>query len=58
MPNCMSPNFDPMPHEALTQVDDPSRPPGTVVRVLEEGYTIHDRLLRPARVAVTRRRAA
>ena len=32
------------------EVDDPEHEPGTVVRVVEDGYTIHDRLLRPARV--------
>jgi len=35
-------------------LEDDSRPPGTVTRVLEDGYTINDRLLRPARVAVCR----
>ena len=44
--------FDPNLHEAVMQVDDPSQPAGTVVRVLEDGYMIHDRLLRPARVFV------
>jgi molecular chaperone GrpE len=47
--------FDPTLHEAVMEVDDPSQPPGTVVRVVEDGYTIHDRLLRPARVFVARR---
>jgi molecular chaperone GrpE len=49
--------FDPALHEAVMEVDDPSHPPGTVVRVVEDGYTIHDRLLRAARVAVSKRRA-
>jgi molecular chaperone GrpE len=48
--------FDPALHEAVMQVDDDTRPPGTVVQVLEDGYTIRDRLLRPARVVVNRRR--
>ena len=47
--------FDPTLHEAVMEVDDPSQPPGTVVRVAEDGYTIHDRLLRPARVLVAKR---
>jgi molecular chaperone GrpE len=46
--------FDPALHEAIMEVDDRSQPPGTVARVDEDGYTIHDRLLRPARVAVTK----
>jgi molecular chaperone GrpE len=46
--------FDPMQHEALLQVDDPAVPPGSVRDVMEDGYTIHDRLLRPARVVVNK----
>ena len=48
--------FDPNFQEAVLEVDDPSRPSGTVATVLEDGYTIHDRLVRPARVAVVARR--
>ena len=47
--------FDPTLHEAMMEVDDPSQPPGAVVRVAEDGYKIHDRLLRPARVFVVKR---
>ncbi|MGZ5172177.1 MAG: nucleotide exchange factor GrpE, partial [Burkholderiales bacterium] len=47
---------DPSLHEAMMDVDDPSQPPGTIIRVVEHGYTIHDRLLRPVRVVVSRRR--
>jgi hypothetical protein len=35
----------------------PSRPPGTIVHVVDQGYMIHERLLRPARVVVTTQRA-
>jgi molecular chaperone GrpE len=48
--------FDPNLHEAVMEVDDPAQPPGTVTQVVEPGYTIHDRLLRPARVVVSKRR--
>ena len=49
--------FDPSLHEAMMEEEaDGEQPPGTITRVLEGGYTIHDRLLRPARVAVVRRR--
>jgi molecular chaperone GrpE len=47
--------FDQSVHEAIIEVDDPSQPPGTVIRVVEDGYTIKDRLLRPARVVVSKR---
>jgi molecular chaperone GrpE len=51
--------FNPALHEAIaiTEVDEPSHGPGTVVQVVQDGYTIHDRLLRPARVIVNRRRS-
>jgi len=50
--------FDPSRHEAMMEVDDPSIAPGAVADVMEEGYVLHDRLLRPARVIVTRRGAS
>jgi molecular chaperone GrpE len=49
--------FDPTLHEAIMEVDDTSQAPGSVVDVLQDGYTIHDRLLRPARVVVAKRRS-
>jgi molecular chaperone GrpE len=48
--------FDPNLHEAVMEVDDPAQAPGTVTQVVEDGYTIHGRLLRPARVVVSKRR--
>src|ERR1700744_1001226 len=42
-------SFDPNLHEAMAEVEDNSGPPRSVVRVLEDGYRIRDRLLRPAR---------
>ena len=51
--------FDPTLHEAVMEVDDPRRRrPARSSQVLEDGYTIHDRLLRPARVVVAKRRRA
>jgi molecular chaperone GrpE len=48
----MGQKFDHNFHEAIAQIDTPDAEPGTVVQVLQAGYTIHDRLLRPAMVAV------
>lgn len=45
--------FNPELHEAIGAVPNSMLPPGTVVRVERKGYTIGDRLLRPARVLVT-----
>ena len=46
--------FDPGKHEAVMETDQTEQPPGSVVQVLESGYTLHDRLLRPARVVVAK----
>ena len=46
--------FDPNMHEALFEVPDPSVPNGTVVQVVESGYSIGERCLRPAKVGVAR----
>jgi molecular chaperone GrpE len=44
--------FDPTIHEAVFQQPRSDMPPDTVAHVLELGYRLHDRLLRPAKVAV------
>jgi len=45
--------FDPNQHEALVQQPDVEHPEGTVVAELGKGYRIHDRVLRPTKVAVS-----
>jgi molecular chaperone GrpE len=46
--------FDPTQHQAMLEVTDSTRPAGTVAEVLQPGYLHHDRLLRPAMVAVAK----
>src|SRR3954469_21480416 len=46
--------FDPNFQQAMYEVPDPSVPPGTVVQVVQAGYMIGDRILRPALVAVSK----
>jgi molecular chaperone GrpE len=46
--------FDPAHHEAMAQTPDASVAPNTVLEVLQRGYRLRDRLLRPARVIVAR----
>jgi len=45
--------FDPNKHEAVMQRPSADHPPGTVVQVLQQGFQIHDRILRPASVVVS-----
>lgn len=46
--------FDPNFHQAMYEVADGSAPPGTVAQVIQAGFTIGDRVLRPAMVAVAK----
>lgn len=47
--------FDHNFHEVLFEVEVADQPPGTVIQVMELGYRIHDRLLRPARVGLAKK---
>ncbi len=46
--------LDPDRHHAVSMVEAPGKAAGTVVSVLQKGYVLNDRLLRPALVAVAR----
>lgn len=52
--NPVGETFDPNFHRAMVEIEDPARPAGTVVQVMQHGYVIHDRLLREALVAVSK----
>ena len=45
--------FDPHQHKAMAMVES-EEPPNTVVQVFQKGYLLHDRVLRPALVAVAK----
>ncbi len=49
--------FDPHRHQALSQVES-DQEPNSVVSVLQKGYLLHDRVIRPALVMVARERSA
>ncbi|MCY3803673.1 MAG: nucleotide exchange factor GrpE [Gammaproteobacteria bacterium] len=46
--------FDPNLHQAMTTEESDEHEPNTVIRVMQKGYTLHERLLRPAMVIVSR----
>mgnify|MGYP003133395058 CR=1 FL=1 len=46
--------FDPNFHEVMFETPMPDKPAGTIIQVLETGYTLHGRLIRPARVGVVK----
>lgn len=41
-------------HQAISEATDTGKPAGTVIQVLQSGYMLHDRLLRPAMVVVAK----
>jgi molecular chaperone GrpE len=53
--DAISKPFDPSRHEAMIQVDSEDHEPNTVLQEHQKGYLLHDRLLRPAKVAVSKR---
>jgi molecular chaperone GrpE len=46
--------FDPNLHQAMLEIPDATVPSGTVVQIMQPGYTIGERVLRPAMVAVSK----
>jgi len=46
--------FDPNLHQAMTTQESGEHEPNTVIQVMQKGYTLHERLLRPAMVIVAR----
>lgn len=46
--------FDPQYHQALSMIDSPDMEPNSVVLVVQKGYTLNERLVRPALVMVSK----
>jgi len=47
----LDPNF----HQAMMEIEDDKNEPGTIVQEIQKGFTIKDRLLRPALVGVSKK---
>ncbi|MAJ23226.1 MAG: nucleotide exchange factor GrpE [Candidatus Pelagibacter sp. TMED64] len=52
---CINKKFDPNFHQAMLEVEDSSKDPGTVVQEMQKGYMMKNRLLRPSLVSVTKK---
>ena len=46
--------FNPNMHEVMFEAPGTGKPAGTIIQIMEPGYMLHDRLLRPARVGVAK----
>ena len=47
----LDPNF----HQAMMEIEDDTKEPGTIIQVIQKGFTIKDRLLRPSLVGVSKK---
>ena len=53
---CINKRFDPNFHQAMLEIENNTKEPGTVVQEIQKGYMMKDRLLRPSLVGVTKKR--
>ena len=52
---CLNKKLDPNLHQAMLEIEDDQKEPGTIVQEIQKGFTIKDRLLRPSLVAVSKK---
>ena len=52
---CLNKKLDPNFHQAMIEIEDDQKEPGTIVQEIQKGFTIKDRLLRPALVGVAKK---
>ena len=50
--------FDPNFHQAMSEIEDDNKVPGTILQEIQAGYMLGDRLLRPALVSVSKKKAS
>ena len=53
--DCMNKKLDPNYHQAMMEIEDDRKEPGTIVQEIQKGFTIGDRLLRPSLVGVSKK---
>ena len=53
--DCLNKKLDPNFHQAMMEVEDDQKEPGTIVQEIQKGFMIKDRLLRPSLVSVSKK---
>jgi len=53
--DCLNKKLDPNLHQAMMEIEDDQKEPGTIVQEIQKGFMIKDRLLRPSLVGVSKR---
>ena len=52
---CINKKLDPNFHQAMMEIEDDTKEPGTIIQEIQKGFTIKDRLLRPSLVGVSKK---
>ena len=52
---CLNKKLDPNYHQAMMEIEDATKEPGTIIQEIQKGFTIKDRLLRPSLVGVAKK---
>ena len=52
---CLNKKLDPNYHQAMMEIEDTTKEPGTIIQEIQKGFTIKDRLLRPSLVGVAKK---
>ena len=55
---CLNEKFDPNQHQAMLEIEDEKVEPGTILKEIQPGYFLKDRLLRPSFVAIAKKKIA
>ena len=53
--DCLNKKLDPNFHQAMMEIEDDQKEPGTIVQEIQKGFTIKNRLLRPSLVCVSKK---
>ena len=53
--DCLNIKLDPNFHQAMMEIEDDTKEPGTIIQEIQKGFTIKDRLLRPSLVGVSKK---
>ena len=53
--NCLNKKLDPNFHQAMIEIENDQKEPGTIIQEIQKGFTIKDRLLRPSLVGVSKK---
>ena len=54
--DCLNRKLDPNFHQAMMEIEDDNKEPGTIIQEIQKGFTIKDRLLRPSLVGVSKKK--